>query len=75
VSGLAGDFDVEPLTLVYGVLADWLGVQRVMFALLGVFAALTVLAATAASIGQIALLVILRSLRHVTLAYGAWLSA
>ena len=75
MSGLAGDFDVEPLTLTNGLLADWLGFQPVMFASLAVFAALTVLTATAASIGQIALLVILRSLRHVTLAYGAWLSA
>ena len=75
VSGLAGEFDVEPLTLVYGLLANWRGVQRVMFAALAVFAALTVLTATAASIGQIALSVILRSLRHVTLANGAWLSA
>src|SRR5260370_42471232 len=42
-------------TLVYGLLADRLGVQRVMFASLAAFAALTVLTATATSIGQIAL--------------------
>ncbi|KVK87574.1 MFS transporter [Burkholderia ubonensis] len=42
-------------TLLYGLLADRLGVQRVMFASLAAFAALTVLTATAASIGQIAL--------------------
>ncbi|MBU6491612.1 MAG: MFS transporter [Burkholderiales bacterium] len=42
-------------TLVYGLLADRLGVQRVMFASLAAFAALTTLTATATSIGQIAL--------------------
>ena len=42
-------------TLIYGLLADRLGVHRVMFASLAAFAALTVLTATAASIGQIAL--------------------
>ena len=42
-------------TLVYGLLADRLGVQRVMFASLAAFTALTALTATATSIGQIAL--------------------
>jgi predicted MFS family arabinose efflux permease len=42
-------------TLVYGLLADRVGVQRVMFASLTAFAALTALTATATSIGQIAL--------------------
>ena len=42
-------------TLIYGLLADRLGVQRVMFASLTAFAALTALTATASSIGQIAL--------------------
>lgn len=42
-------------TLIYGLLADRLGVQRVMFASLGAFGALTALTATATSIGQIAL--------------------
>jgi predicted MFS family arabinose efflux permease len=42
-------------TLIYGLLADRLGVQRVMFASLAAFAALTALTATASSIGQIAL--------------------
>lgn len=42
-------------TLIYGLLADRLGVQRVMFASLAAFAALTVLTATATSVGQIAL--------------------
>lgn len=42
-------------TLVYGLLADRLGVQRVMFVSLTAFAALTALTATATSIGQIAL--------------------
>jgi predicted MFS family arabinose efflux permease len=42
-------------TLVFGLLADRLGVQRVMFASLAAFAALTALTATANSIGQIAL--------------------
>lgn len=41
-------------TLVYGLLADRLGVQRVMFASLVAFAALTALTATATSIAQIA---------------------
>ncbi|WP_297901028.1 MFS transporter [Metallibacterium sp.] len=41
-------------TLVYGFLADRLGVQCVMFASLIAFAALTTLTATATSIGQIA---------------------
>jgi predicted MFS family arabinose efflux permease len=42
-------------TLIYGLLADRLGVQRVMFASLAAFAVLTALTATAYSIGQIAL--------------------
>ena len=42
-------------TLIYGLLADRLGVQRVMFASLAAFAALTTLTATSSSIGQIAL--------------------
>ncbi len=42
-------------TLFYGMLADRLGVQRVMFVSLIAFVALTALTATAASIGQIAL--------------------
>ncbi|MBB4517471.1 MFS transporter [Paraburkholderia fungorum] len=42
-------------TLVYGLLADRVGVQRVMFASLTAFAALTALTATATSVGQIAL--------------------
>jgi predicted MFS family arabinose efflux permease len=42
-------------TLVYGFLADRLGVQCVMFASLIAFAALTTLTATATSIGQIAI--------------------
>lgn len=42
-------------TLVYGLLADRLGLQRVMFASLAVFVALTILTATATSIEQIAL--------------------
>ncbi len=42
-------------TLVYGLLADRLGVQRVMFASLTAFAALTALTATASSIDQIEL--------------------
>lgn len=42
-------------TLVYGLLADRLGVQRVMFASLAAFAALTALTATSTSITQIAL--------------------
>jgi predicted MFS family arabinose efflux permease len=42
-------------TLIYGLIADRLGVQRVMFASLAAFAALTALTATASSIGQIAL--------------------
>lgn len=40
-------------TLVYGLLADRLGAQRVMFASLAAFAVLTVLTATATSIDQI----------------------
>ena len=42
-------------TLVYGLLADRVGVQRVMFASLAAFAALTALTATATSISQMAL--------------------
>lgn len=42
-------------TLIYGLLADRLGVQRVMFVSLAAFATLTALTATASSIGQIAL--------------------
>ena len=42
-------------TLVYGLLADRLGIHRVMFASLGIFAVLTALTATATSIEQIAL--------------------
>ena len=42
-------------TLIYGLLADRIGVQRVMFVSLAAFAALTGLTATASSIGQIAL--------------------
>lgn len=42
-------------TLIYGLIADRLGVQRVMFASLAAFAALTALTATASSIGEIAL--------------------
>ncbi len=42
-------------TLVYGLLADRLGIQRVMFASLAAFAALTALTATATSIGQMSL--------------------
>ena len=42
-------------TLGYGLLADRLGIHRVMFASLAVFAALTVLTATSQSIEQLAL--------------------
>ncbi|MBN9560544.1 MAG: MFS transporter [Alphaproteobacteria bacterium] len=42
-------------TLVYGLLADRLGIHRVMFASLAAFSVLTALTATAASIEQIAL--------------------
>lgn len=42
-------------TLIYGILADRLGIHRVMFASLAAFAVLTGLTATAASIEQIAL--------------------
>ena len=42
-------------TLAYGLLADRLGIHRVMFASLAAFAVLTALTATAASIEQIAL--------------------
>jgi predicted MFS family arabinose efflux permease len=49
-------------TLVYGLLADRLGIHRVMFASLAAFAALTALTATAASIEQIALWRILTGL-------------
>ncbi|TAJ30663.1 MAG: MFS transporter [Bosea sp. (in: a-proteobacteria)] len=42
-------------TLVFGLLADRLGIHRVMFASLAAFAVLTALTATAASIEQIAL--------------------
>lgn len=49
-------------TLVYGLLADRLGVQRVMFASLAAFAALTALTATSTSIAQIALWRVLTAL-------------
>ncbi len=49
-------------TLVYGLLADRLGIHRVMFASLAAFSALTALTATAASIEQIALWRILTGL-------------
>lgn len=42
-------------TVVYGLLADRLGIQRVMFLSLAVFSVLTVLTATAQSIEQLAL--------------------
>ncbi|KZB97439.1 putative L-galactonate transporter [Methylobacterium radiotolerans] len=42
-------------TLVYGLLADRLGVWRVMAGSLGTFAALTALTATASSVGQLAM--------------------
>ena len=42
-------------TLIYGLLADRLGIHRVMFISLAAFAALTALTATATSIGQLAL--------------------
>ena len=42
-------------TLIFGLLADRLGIHRVMFASLAAFAVLTALTATAASIEQIAL--------------------
>ena len=42
-------------TLAYGLLADRIGIHRVMFASLGTFAALTMLTATAQSIEQLAL--------------------
>ncbi|MBX9823623.1 MAG: MFS transporter [Xanthobacteraceae bacterium] len=42
-------------TLAYGLLADRLGIQRVMFTSLAAFVALTVLSATARSIEQLAL--------------------
>lgn len=42
-------------TMVFGLLADRLGIHRVMFASLAAFAVLTALTATAASIEQIAL--------------------
>jgi len=49
-------------TLIFGLLADRLGVQRVMFASLAAFAALTALTASASSIRQIALWRILTGL-------------
>lgn len=49
-------------TLVYGLLADRLGIHRVMFASLAAFSVLTALTATAASIEQIALWRILTGL-------------
>ncbi|MGQ0523116.1 MAG: MFS transporter [Betaproteobacteria bacterium] len=42
-------------TLIYGLLADRLGIHRIMFVSLAAFAALTALTATAASIEQVAL--------------------
>src|SRR5919106_3012458 len=42
-------------TLAYGLLADRIGIHRVMFASLAAFAALTMLTATAQSIEQLAL--------------------
>src|SRR5713101_1119345 len=42
-------------TLAYGLLADRLGIHRIMFASLVAFAALTVLTATAQSVEQLAL--------------------
>lgn len=42
-------------TLIYGLLADRLGVQRVMFVSLAAFAVLTALTASATTIGQVAL--------------------
>lgn len=42
-------------TLAYGLLADRLGIHRIMFASLAAFAALTVLTATAQSVEQLAL--------------------
>jgi predicted MFS family arabinose efflux permease len=42
-------------TLVYGILADRIGIHRVMFASLAAFSALTILTATAQSIEQLAL--------------------
>jgi predicted MFS family arabinose efflux permease len=49
-------------TLIYGLLADRLGIHRLMFASLAAFAVLTALTATAASIEQIALWRILTGL-------------
>ena len=43
-------------TLAYGILADRLGIHRVMFVSLTAFSALTILTATAQSIEQLALL-------------------
>src|SRR5260370_5073039 len=42
-------------TLAYGILADRIGIHRVMFASLAAFSALTILTATAQSIEQLAL--------------------
>lgn len=42
-------------TLIFGLMADRIGVRRVMFALLTAFAVLTALTASATSIGQIAI--------------------
>jgi predicted MFS family arabinose efflux permease len=42
-------------TLVYGMLADRIGIHRVMFASLAAFSALTALTATAHSVGELAL--------------------
>lgn len=42
-------------TLAYGILADRIGIHRVMFASLAAFSALTILTATAQSIQQLAL--------------------
>ncbi len=49
-------------TLVYGLLADRLGIHRLMLASLAAFAGLTLLTATATSIGEIALWRILTGL-------------
>jgi MFS family permease len=42
-------------TLAYGILADRIGIHRIMFASLAAFSALTVLTATAQSVEQLAL--------------------
>jgi predicted MFS family arabinose efflux permease len=50
-------------TLAYGILADRIGIHRVMFASLAAFSALTILTATAQSIGQLALWRIVTGIR------------